>query len=185
VAAEPALTLEAFLQLPEQEPALEYEEGRTTPKVSPQGQHSRLQGAFVQLVNVNAERRRLALALPELRFSAARRSYVPDVAVYRWERIPRTAQGEIANRFTTPPDVAVEIVSPGQQVSALVRRCIWYVAHGVEAALLVDPDDRSVVLFRPGASPEALQGAAAVDLSAIVPGLRPSVDDLFAALRLA
>ena len=81
--APPTLTIDEFLQLPEAEPALEFEEGRIIQKVSPKGQHSSLQSELVELFNRFARPRKLALAFPELRTSFAGRSYVPDIAVYR------------------------------------------------------------------------------------------------------
>src|SRR5205823_3342989 len=45
------MTLEEFLDLPEKKPALEYDDGVVTQKVSPQGQHSRLQFVIDQLIN--------------------------------------------------------------------------------------------------------------------------------------
>ncbi|MDP9371608.1 MAG: Uma2 family endonuclease [Chloroflexota bacterium] len=182
--AQSGLTLDDFLQRPEAEPALEFEEGRIIQKVSPKGQHSSLQSELVELFNRFARPRKIARAFPELRTSFAGRSYVPDVAVYRWERIPRTPDGKVANDFSAPPDIAVEIVSPGQSTNALVRRCLWYVAHGVRVALLVDPDDESIVLFRPGASPSALRGTDELDLGGLLPGLRVVIAELFAALRI-
>ncbi|MBI2942387.1 MAG: Uma2 family endonuclease, partial [Chloroflexi bacterium] len=143
VISERQLTIEEFLRLPEDEPALEFEDGRVIQKVSPKGQHSRLQAGLVELFDRFGRPRKLATAFPELRATFAGRSYVPDVAVYRWERIPRTPSGKVANDFFEPPDIVVEIVSPEQSVNALVRRCLWYGDHGVRVALLVDPQDES------------------------------------------
>ena len=71
------LTLEKFLALPEREPALEYAaDGRITQKVSPKGQHSRLQFKIAEWFNRQTEPRRLALALPELRTTYAGASAV-------------------------------------------------------------------------------------------------------------
>lgn len=178
------ITLDEFLALPEIKPALEYEEGRVTQKVPPQGQHSVLQGALVTLFNSVGRPARIALAFPELRATHDRRSYVPDVAVYRWERIPRTPEGDVAHRFTEPPDIAVEIVSPEQSVTGLLEKCVWFIEHGVRVALLVDPDDRSVVVFRPGTSPIVKRGADEIDLADGISGLRLSAAELFASLRL-
>lgn len=68
-------------------------------------------------------------------------------------------------------------------MSALVRKCQGYIDRGAALALLVQPDNRSVRLFPPGASPMILRGADQMDCSEIIPGLRFSVDDLFSALR--
>lgn len=125
------LTLEEFLKLPEEKPALEFEEGRIIQKVSPKARHSAVQLRLCELFNGVTRRRRLALAFPALRATFGGRSYVPDVSVIRWDRLPRAPDGTIADDFVAPPDIAVEIVSPEQGVNTLVRRCIWYVENGV------------------------------------------------------
>jgi Uma2 family endonuclease len=125
----------------------------------------------------------VARAFTELRTTFAGASRVPDVAVYRWERIPVDASGQVANEFTEPPDIAIEIVSPEQSVNALVRRCSWYVANGVRVALLVDPADESVLAFRPGRPPRAWGGSDRIDVSEVIPDFVLSVDQLVASLR--
>jgi Uma2 family endonuclease len=139
---------------------------------------------MVELLNRMARPVKLAHAFPELRATFGGRSYVPDVGVYRWERIPRTPHGSVAHDFFEPPDVAVEIASPEPSVNALVRRCLWYVANGVRVGLLVDPDDEPVVVFRPGAPPAALRGADGLDFSDVLPGLRLRAEQVFEPLRL-
>ncbi len=151
------LTLEQFLELPEQKPALELVDGVVTQKVSPQGEHSALQYEFAERVNRFARPRKLARAFPELRGSYAGTSLVPDVAVYRWDRIPRTVSGRLANVFRTPPDIAVEIISPGQSRADQIDRCRWYIEHGARVALLVDPRDEPVTAFRLGAAEQVLR----------------------------
>lgn len=178
------LTLEEFLELPEEEPALEFVEGEVTQKVSPQGEHSTLQYAVAEIFNRFERPRKLVRAFTELRARFSGAAPVPDVSVYRWDRIPRTPSGRVANVFTEPPDIAIEIVSPSQRVNALVRRCLWYVRHGVRIALLIDPDDESIILFRPDTLPRALRGADPIDLNEVVPGLELTVADIFATLTL-
>lgn len=178
------LTLEEFLKLPEEEPALEFEDGRVIQKASPKGRHSRLQARLSDLINRFGEPGKIAAAFPELRTTFAGRSYVPDVAVYRWDRIPVDEAGQVANDFFAPPDIAVEIVSPEQSVNALVRRCLWYVANGVQVALLVDPADQSVLAFRPDQVPRAVRGTDRLDLSDVLPGFQLVGQDLFAALKM-
>jgi Uma2 family endonuclease len=178
------MSLEEFLALPEEKPALELEpDGTVTQKMSPKGKHSSLQSGFVEAVDGFAKPRRLALALPELRVVFGGAAYVPDVSVYRWDRIRWTAEGEIPDDFTEPPDIAVEVVSPGQTVNSLVRRCVWYVEQGVQIALLVDAYDRSVVLFRKDTAARPLRGTDPIQLGDILPGFELSVDQLFGALR--
>jgi Uma2 family endonuclease len=173
------MTLDEFLAIPEAKPALEYVDGVATQKVAPQGQHALIQSDLTQRVNVVAKPRKLALALPELRTTYAGLSRVPDVAVYLWHRIPRLPNGRVANRFTEPPDIAVEIVSPDQSATELIRKCIWYVKNGVRIALMVDPDHDVMLRFRPDALPEELTGDDRIDLDEILPGFELTVNELF------
>ncbi|MDP8922621.1 MAG: Uma2 family endonuclease [Chloroflexota bacterium] len=179
-----AMSLEQFLELPERKPYLEYEDGVVTQKVSPKGKHSRLQWVLSSFINRLTEPTKLALAFPELRTRFGGRSVVPDVAVYRWGKIPRGPDGEVANDFTTPPDVAIEILSPRQNVTRLVARCVWYVADGVQAALLVDEKDRIVLAFRPDRPPLALRGGDRIPLGDLLPGLDLTVRQVFDTLKL-
>lgn len=160
-----------------------FEDGLVSQKVSPKGKHSRLQVRLAERVNRFAEPAKLASAFTELRATFGGHSYVPDVAVYRWDRIPRTPAGEVADDFLEPPDIAIEIVSPGQSVNALVRRCLWYVDNGVRMALLVDPGDASVIVFRPDSMPSALRGTEEIDLREVVPDFQLSVNELFGMLK--
>lgn len=179
------LTLDEFLKLPDEKPALEFAEGEITQKVSPKGRHSGLQSDFSDILNRFARPSKLARAFTELRTTYAGVSRVPDVSVYRWDRIPLDARGRIADEFFEPPDLVVEIVSPEQSVTALVRRCLWFVAHGVKIALLVDPDDESVLLFRPNQIPRALREADLIEIDELLPGFELSVTALFASLQMA
>src|SRR5205085_3474178 len=117
VTATKVLTLEEFLELPERKPALEFEEGRITQKVSPKGKHRRLQYVIAEDFNRFSQPRRLGLAFPELRVSFSGVSRVPDLSYFRWDRIPLDERGRIADEFREPPDLVVEIVSPKQPVN--------------------------------------------------------------------
>jgi Uma2 family endonuclease len=151
--------------------------------VSPRGQHSALQAELIKRLDQSGLPRKVARAFPELRATFAGASRVPDIAVYRWDRIPRDESGRIANDFFDPPDIAIEIVSPEQSVNALVRRCLWYVAHGVHVALLVDPADESVVGFRSDGRLSAWHAQDKIDLSEVLPDFELTVEELFTALR--
>ena len=184
VVAAQRLTLEEFLKRPEKKPALEFADGVVTQKVTPKTRHSRLQTKLAEWFNRYTEPRKLAIAFVELRTTFGGASLVPDVAVYRWERLPLDAAGNFEDDCREPPDIAIEIVSPKQSTTPLVRRCLWYVDHGVRMAVLIDPQDRSVIVFRPGGRTEALSGTQQIDFSEVLPGFELSVRDLFASLSV-
>jgi Uma2 family endonuclease len=177
------LSLEEFLALPEEKPALEYTDGEVTQKVSPTYRHGLLQTAFAKLVDGFALPRRLARASVETRCSFGGRSCVPDVVVFTWERIPTDQHGDVSDDITIPPDIAVEILSPGQSIRSQIARCRWYVSKGVRLSLFVNTQDRYVQTFRADAESEPLRGSDRVDLGDVIPGFSFTVDELFAALR--
>lgn len=176
-------SLEEFLKLPEEKPALEYFDGKVTQKVSPKTRHSRLQGVIVERINAFARPLRAAEAFPELRVTFAGSSSVPDVVVLQWNRIPYDDNGLLVDDLFLAPDIAIEIVSPEQSPNALIRKSLQYVANGVRIALLVDPDDQSVLALRQGHEPQVLRDADRINLDEVLPGFALTVAELFRSLR--
>ena len=177
-------TLEDFLRLPEQKPALEFFDGAVTQKVSPKSHHSRIQLNFAARLDRFASPRKLAAAFPEIRATFGGASVVVDIGVYRWERIPRQPEGTMAQDFFLPPDIAIEIASPGQSVAELADRCRWYIQHGVALSLLINPERRTVTRFRLDAQPEELSGGDRIELEPVLAGFQLKVQELFDSLRL-
>ncbi|OKH54031.1 hypothetical protein NIES2101_08125 [Calothrix sp. HK-06] len=151
------ITLEEFLQLSETEPASEYINGQISQKPMPQGEHSRLQGKLVSTINEVAEPQKIALALPELRCTFGGATVVPDVAVFRWERIPRTESGRIANRFDSHPDWAIEILSPEQSQTKVLRNLLHCSKNGTELGWLILPDEAGILAVHPNQRVELLE----------------------------
>jgi len=85
---------------------------------------------------------------------------------------------------TTPPRIAFEILSPGQDAGEEAPRCAWYVEQGTRLALLVDPYAREVRAFVQGQGAATLRGSAHVPLLGTdIPGPQLTVSDVFAVLE--
>ncbi|MGE3272765.1 MAG: Uma2 family endonuclease [Chloroflexota bacterium] len=179
------LTLDEFLLQLEEQPALEYERGVVTQKMSPQPKHGKLQMTLAMRFERHGYPQQVVSAFPETRviWPAEGVSYVPDVIAYLPERVPYDEHGEIADHLYVPPDVTVEIPSPEQGLERQLERCRWYVAHGVAVSLLVHPGRHAVWVFRPGSESGPLEGDAVVDLSPEISGFSFVVSELFAVLR--
>jgi Uma2 family endonuclease len=177
------MTLEDFLNLPEDEPALEFEDGMVSQKVSPKVSHGRLQTYLAHFLNELTEPREIGFSISEVRATFGGHSYVPDITMIRWDQMPFKENGEFAEDIATPPAVTIEIVSPTQTVNTLIRRCVWYTDNGVEIAVLIDPADRSVVTFRPGQRPVVLTGDDVIRLDGVIDDIALTVNELFANLR--
>jgi Uma2 family endonuclease len=140
------LTLEEFLAMPETKPASEFINGKIEQKPMPQGEHSRLQSKLCGALNDVGEPAKIAMACPELRCIFGERALVPDLSVFRWQRIPRTDSGRIANRFELHPDWAIEIVSPGQSHTKVLDNLLHCSANGTELGWLIDSDEESILV---------------------------------------
>lgn len=151
------ITSAEFLLL-ETEPASEFINGRTYQKPMPQGKHSRLQLKVCDVVNQVAEKRRIALAFLELRCIFDRRSIVPEVTVFFWERIPFAPDGEVENVFNTHPDWTIEILSPDQKATKVISNILHCLRYVSQLARFVAPDERSVLAFLPNQQPIELTG---------------------------
>jgi len=142
-------SLEFFLNLPDTKPASEFLKGQISQKPMPQGEHSRLQFKLCATINEVTEPHKLACAFPELRCTFGEASIVPDVSVFRWDRIPRNPSGRIANRFLSHPDWAIEILSPDQRQKQVLANLLHCVKNGTELGWLLDPEDENVLVVFP------------------------------------
>jgi Uma2 family endonuclease len=105
---------------------------------------------------------------------------VPDVVFYRSGRSDAPeGDSPLPDDFTEPPDIAVEIRSPGQSVTEQIEKCTRYLRMGVPITLFVHPEERAVMVFRPGQPLLVLQGDDRIDLDEFLPGLDLTVGALF------
>jgi Uma2 family endonuclease len=159
------ITIDEFLQLPETKPASEFIDGQITQKPMPQGEHSLLQGTLCQTISQIAQPKQIALAFPELRCVFSGLAIVPDIAVFRWERIPRLPSGRIANRFEIHPDWAIEILSPDQRYKQVLGKLLQCAEYGEDETILVVDSDRRVREFT---NSDRLPVLAGIDLELTV-----------------
>jgi Uma2 family endonuclease len=177
-------TLEEFLALPETKPYPEFIQGKVVRKPIPQGKHSRLQSKLCSVIHQVAEEPKVAFAFafPELRCTFGGDSIIPDVAVFRWDRIPREASGRVANRFLIPPDWAIEIISPDQDQTKVLGKLLHCSEHGTELGWLLEPKDESILIVLPDRRVRVLEGKATLPVLNGVE-LNLTVEQVFAWLK--
>lgn len=154
--AKPPLTLEEFLAMPETKPASEFIDGEVFQKPMPQGKHSAVQSELVPTINGKLKAKKIARAFAELRCTFDQRSIVPDASVFVWDRIACDQSGEIANVFPLVPDWTIEILSPDQSQTKVVKNIVYCLSHGALMGWLIDPDDRTVFVYYPSREMEIL-----------------------------
>jgi Uma2 family endonuclease len=172
------LTLEQFLEIPEQKPALEFDaDGTIHEKMSPNIPHSALQVHIGRLllnwIDLDPPRRR-GYVYSELRTNVAGASKLPDVAFYRRRPIESDRQHAL-----NVADVSVEILSPRDDLDQQRAKCQWYVDQGGQVAVLINPSRRSITRFdRLG----QVRLSASSDTLVLLPGLELSLAEIFSVL---
>ena len=141
------LTLDEFLKLPETKPASEFINGQIIQKPMPQGKHSTIQSDLGADINLALKPGHIARAYSELRCTNGCRSIVPDIAVFTWERIPRDQNGKVSNTFAIPPDWTIEILSPDQSQTKVIRNILHCLAHSTQMGWLIDPEEELVFVY--------------------------------------
>nr|WP_199324664.1 Uma2 family endonuclease [Phormidium sp. FACHB-1136] len=172
------------MALPEAKPYAEYIDGNIEPKPVPQGEHSVLQIRLGTTINQVALPQKLAHAFTELRCNINGRSLVPDISVFRWERIPKTETGRIANRVDTYPDWVIEILSPDQSANKVIKKIMVCLQAGTQLAWLIDPKDESVLILKPQQFPELKSDKDALPILDSLSMLELSAQVIFSWLSL-
>jgi Uma2 family endonuclease len=155
-----SIGLGEFLALPETEPASEYLSGNIVRKPMPQGKHSILQTKLAMLINSKLLASGVATAFTELRCTFAGGSIVPDLSVIQQARIPEDDNGEVANAFNFPPDWLIEILSPGQSSTLVVKKILHCLSCGTELGWLIDPAEKSIFIYHSQNQIESIENLA-------------------------
>jgi Uma2 family endonuclease len=173
-------TLEEFLAMPETKPANEFIDRKIYQKPMPQGKHSIIQRELTFTIDRPLRDKKIARAFPELRCTFGDRSTVPDIAVVLWDRIPRNSDRTVANIFAIAPDWTIEILSPEQRQTKVIKNIMHCLKNGTQMGWLIDPDEQTVFVYQPRKEVEIFDE---VDRQLLMPtftdGLELTVGDLF------
>jgi Uma2 family endonuclease len=102
----------------------------------------------------------------------------PDAAFIRAERLPLIARFEKFLRI--PPDLVVEVTSPGDRPTEIEAKNAEWLAFGVRLLWQVNPAGRTVTVHRPGTESTTLTAADEIDGGDVLPGFRCRVAEFFA-----
>ena len=102
----------------------------------------------------------------------------PDVAFVSQARVE--AIGEVEGFWPEAPDLAVEVISPGDSYSEVEEKVFDWLEAGTKMVVVVNPRQRSATVYK---SPTDIIALAEADVLAggdIVPGFELAVREIFA-----
>ncbi len=101
----------------------------------------------------------------------------PDVSFIRQEELDRL--GSTKKFWPGAPDLAVEVMSPGDTVRAAQEKAHLWLTHGARMVWVVNPTRRTISVFRPDAAVSVLTEGDALEGQEIVAGFRCTVSEIF------
>jgi Uma2 family endonuclease len=106
---------------------------------------------------------------------------MPDVAYISNGRL---SNGELPDSKVPRlvPNIAVEVLSEGNTPREMQRKLEEYLTAGVELVWYVDPESRTVMVYRPDATSTLLNATDDLTGEGVLPGFRIAVADLFKSL---
>ncbi len=100
----------------------------------------------------------------------------PDVSFIRKERLP---EGKLPIGFGEfAPDLAIEVLSPTEDASELLRKIAEYFESGAQQVWVVDPDARRVTIYRSPVDVQTFSGDDVIEGNELFPEFRCSVNEL-------
>jgi Uma2 family endonuclease len=80
---------------------------------------------------------------------------------------------------TRLPNLAIEVLSPGDRWAKVTRRIAAFLARGIARVWLVDPEGRSVTVYRTNQLPLVFEGDDELTDEELLPGFRCRVAEFF------
>lgn len=81
--------------------------------------------------------------VPPITFRGLEQKYTPDASIYFSAVLAAFFRLE---EIAPPPLIAIEIISPGQTIAQMVKKCEGMIASGVEECWIVEPANESITV---------------------------------------
>jgi Uma2 family endonuclease len=96
----------------------------------------------------------------------------PDISFFTKERLQ--GMTELPSGFLDgAPDLAVEVLSPGNTVEEIHEKLVEYFGNGTRLAWVIHPSEHYVLVYRSAQEPDRLlKSIDALDGEEVIPGLR-------------
>jgi Uma2 family endonuclease len=138
-----SITLEEFLANDYE--SYEYVKGELVPMSTPTMEHGGISSNIVILLGNHVHQHQLGrIYTAETAFQIGESGRKPDVAFVSKARIPENErQGS-----PIPPDLAIEVVSPGDRVYDVQEKALEYLDAGTKMVWVIEPIAKTVTVYR-------------------------------------
>ena len=157
------LTLEEFLALTESDTIYELFDGEAIPKfkndeMSPKFSYSSITGALFLLLSAWAEEKGRVVIEWAIKLTRDRQDWVPvpDLTYVSYNRL--AADWFADETCPVIPELAIEIISPGQTFGEMTEKATNYLNAKVLRVWVVDAKAKTITIFYPDAPPETKRG---------------------------
>ena len=172
------LTIEEFFNLPEADRPYELIDGRAITKMSPKSFHAAVQAALIILLQSWCQDR--GRIYPEWAIRLTRNGVdwvpVPDLTYISHERL--RADWILDEACPVAPELAIEIISPGQTFGDLAEKATDYLQAGVARVWLIDSRSQSITIFYPDTLPKTFRGDSVI-IDELLPELEITPQQIF------
>ena len=175
------VTAEEFARMPEDDlDRYELVEGRLVRMTPVNADHGRTVAQITYLLKAHLKNRPAGIAVVETGFTLASNPDTvrgPDVAFLRQEGAPAPGTRGFPR---IAPDALFEVLSPDDRPAEVRAKIDEYMRRGVHLVVVVDPDDKTVVAYRPGTQPLTLrEDSGVLDMADVIAGFTCRVSDIF------
>ncbi|GCL38780.1 protein of unknown function DUF820 [Sphaerospermopsis reniformis] len=178
IAIKNQLTLQEFLNLPEEDITYELVNGEAKAKMSPKRFHSRLTIALCLILTQWAENKGEVGIEWAVILKLCSKDWVPvpDLLYVSYSRF----LSDVIENEACPisPDLVIEIISPDQSFGEMSAKATNYLDAGVMRVWVIDPKAKTVTIFYPDARPQTKRGNDSLEDS-LFPGLVISAEQIF------
>jgi Uma2 family endonuclease len=175
--ADQLVTAEGLQKLPHDDYRYELMAGRVIRMSPVDWLHGATVACLIARLRPHVEAAQLGRVVTDVGFILARNPdtvRAPDLAFVRRDRIPPER-----GFFDGAPDLAVEVLSVDDRPTEVLTKVDEYLTYGVPLVLVLDPDQKTVCIFRRLAPPILVGADDELDVSDVIPGFRCPVREVF------
>lgn len=149
--------------------------------MSPGGwRHGRIAARVARFLDEFVESRHLgAVGSAETGFIIEREPDTVRAPDASFVRAGRLHLSEDAGYFPGPPDLAVEVISPGDSASEVLDKVQQWLSAGCESVWVADPDKRTIAVYRSDRPVRVWRDGESLIDEPLLPGFALVVDEVF------